>query len=76
MIEVKDLNFFAGKKKILSEVSFSLSEGGFNAIIGNNGSGKTTLLKCLTRNNKVNNGIIRLDNWDLNSSYCFLPYPN
>lgn len=70
MIEVRNLNYVAGKKKILSDISFSLSSGGFYGIIGNNGSGKTSLLKCLTRNNDVENGTITIDGRDLNS-YSF-----
>ena len=70
MIEVRNLNYVAGKKKILSDISFSLSSGGFYGIIGNNGSGKTSLLKCLTRNNDVVNGKIEIDGRDLNS-YSF-----
>lgn len=67
MIEVEGLSCFAGKKQILSDVSFCLSKGEFAALIGNNGSGKTTLLKCLTRNFAFQSGKIKIDQKDLSS---------
>lgn len=36
-----------GKRKILSDISFSLEEGRILGILGANGCGKTTLLKCI-----------------------------
>lgn len=37
MIEVKDLSFSYGQKKILDQVSFQLDSGEFMAVLGVNG---------------------------------------
>ena len=47
VLEVKDLDLFAGDKKLLSNVSFNLSRGEKCALVGDNGTGKSTLLKRL-----------------------------
>lgn len=70
MIEVRNLNFNAGGRMILSKVSFALEKGCFCGIVGNNGSGKTTLLRCLTRNNDIAKGKVWIDGRDI-VSYSF-----
>lgn len=45
IIEVKNLNLFAGNKLLLENASFKVKRGRKVGIIGDNGSGKTTLLK-------------------------------
>lgn len=45
LIEVKNLNLFAGNKLLLDNASFKVKGGRKVGIIGDNGSGKTTLLK-------------------------------
>lgn len=45
MIEIKNLEFFQGKKKILDGVSLTVPHKKFTGIIGPNGAGKSTLLK-------------------------------
>ena len=47
VLEVKDLDLYAGDKKLLSKVSFNLSRGEKCALVGDNGTGKSTLLKRL-----------------------------
>lgn len=47
MIEFKHVSVRLKGKQILENVSFSVREGAFTALLGRNGSGKTTLLKCL-----------------------------
>ncbi len=44
---VNHLNCSYGKKQILTDVTFSLSRGSVNGLLGANGSGKTTLLKAI-----------------------------
>ncbi|MBI2576468.1 ATP-binding cassette domain-containing protein [Candidatus Woesearchaeota archaeon] len=47
MIEVKNLCFSYENKEILKDISLTIKEGDFLAVIGHNGSGKTTLSKHL-----------------------------
>jgi len=46
-VEVRNLDVFAGKKRLLSDVNFSLPAGEILAIIGRSGQGKSTLLRLL-----------------------------
>ena len=49
MIEVRNLAFSFGKKRILRDVSFVVSPGEVVSVVGANGAGKTTLLRDLIR---------------------------
>lgn len=46
-LEVKDLSYSFGEKKVLKGVSFDVRPGEFMGLMGPNGSGKTTLLRCI-----------------------------
>lgn len=61
---IKNLYFYIGDNRILSDINLNISKGEFVGLIGPNGAGKTTLLKCI---NGINNGrgIIRLNNLNL-----------
>lgn len=48
MLELKDIYFSFGEKKILQGVSFTAQEGEILALIGISGSGKTTLFRLIT----------------------------
>ena len=50
---------------ILRQVSFSVEDGRFLAILGNNGVGKSTMLKCLNRILTPAGGEIQVDGDDL-----------
>lgn len=63
LIEVKDLSFVYGaktpyEKRALNNVTFSVDEGEFLAVVGATGSGKSTLIQHL-------NGLIRLQSGSL-----------
>lgn len=45
IVEVKNLNLFAGNKLLIENAAFKIKRGRKVGIIGDNGSGKTTLLK-------------------------------
>ena len=47
LLEVRHLNQSFGKEKILSDISFALSESIIVALLGPNGAGKTTLLRTI-----------------------------
>jgi iron complex transport system ATP-binding protein len=47
-IEIRDLSFSYGSKKVLQGISLNVDRGEMVGIIGPNGSGKTTLLKILS----------------------------
>ena len=47
MLELQDINFSAGGKHILKDISYTLDPGKFVAITGPNGSGKSTLAKII-----------------------------
>ncbi len=46
-IEVKQLQVFYDKKRVLTDISFDVYSKDYIAIVGDNGSGKSTLLKAL-----------------------------
>lgn len=48
MITVTELHKTIKKRKILNNVSFSISKGECVGLLGPNGAGKTTLIKCMT----------------------------
>lgn len=50
---------------ILHNVSFSLNEREFVALLGRNGSGKTTLLRTLTGSVKASNGSVSINGQDV-----------
>ena len=66
MLTVENLSFrYKGRPLILDDVSFSLENGHFLAILGNNGVGKSTLLKCFNRILTPCGGRISMDGVDL-----------
>lgn len=47
MLQIKDLNFQIGPKKILKDFNLTIAPGQMTAIIGPNGAGKTSLLRII-----------------------------
>lgn len=47
MIEINKVTFSYGRRPVLRDLSLSVADGDFCAILGPNGSGKTTLLKAI-----------------------------
>lgn len=66
-LEVKNICFSYGNKKILKNISFSCNNGVI-ALLGANGAGKTTLMKCLVGLNNISSGEILLNNEKLNQN--------
>ena len=48
-LEVKDLSFSWGSKRVLKKINLSIKSNQLVSILGVNGVGKTTLLKCINR---------------------------
>lgn len=61
MIELKQVNIFYGKKRVLEDVSFSFNPGEITALIGLNGCGKTTLMKAIMGLTPIQSGQVLLD---------------
>ncbi len=51
IIQVKDLDFFYGRFKALSDISIDIVTREITALIGPSGCGKSTFLRCLNRMN-------------------------
>lgn len=66
MLNVENLSFhYRSGPEILRQISFSLEEGQFLAILGNNGAGKSTMLKCFNQILRVKGGHVWMDGEDL-----------
>ena len=69
MIEIKDITKSYGHEKnkvdVLKDISFSIKEGSFVAIMGTSGSGKTTLLNCISGIDMIDSGEILYENKDI-----------
>ena len=67
IIEVNNIDFAYSKKdkKILNNVSLTLTEGQVMSILGPNGAGKSTLLNCIATLNNVDSGSIKLCGTDV-----------
>ncbi len=53
VIEIKNLDFYYGDSKALTDVSLSLPKNQVTAMIGPSGCGKSTLLRCINRMNDL-----------------------
>lgn len=62
MIRVKHLNYRAGARMLVEDLSFEVGSGEMLAVLGANGAGKSTLLKLLCREIKPASGQIYLHN--------------
>ena len=69
MIEIEDVDYLAGERKLLDACTCTIRPGQLTAILGPNGAGKTTLLRTITGELSPHRGNIAidgrsLDNWD------------
>jgi len=54
-----------GDEQVLRGVSIDVPEHSVTVLIGASGSGKSTLLRCVNLLTPVDDGVIRLDGWDI-----------
>jgi len=64
-IEINDLHFSHGPRKILDGITLAIPKGQTTAIMGPSGCGKTTLLRLISSQLKPNQGSILVDNIDI-----------
>ncbi|WP_117279909.1 ABC transporter ATP-binding protein [Streptococcus intermedius] len=64
-IELRDVSFSYGNKKIIDRVSLTIPEKTTTALVGPSGSGKTTLCNLIARFWDVDHGSISLDGHDV-----------
>lgn len=67
ILEVKNLSFSYGSKKVLKDISFNIAHGEKVIIIGPNGCGKTTLLRIISGYLKADEGEILLEGKNLDA---------
>lgn len=66
MLQADNITHKYGTEEVLHNVSFSLQQDSFVAIIGESGSGKTTLLSILSTLLKPTSGVVRIIGEDVN----------
>jgi len=64
MIEVRNLSFSYGARRVLRDVSFVVSPGEVVSVVGSNGAGKTTLLRILATLAVPDAGTVMMDGRD------------
>ena len=69
MIEIKNITKSYGHEKnkveVLKDISFSMKEDSFVAVMGTSGSGKTTLLNCISGIDMIDSGEILYEKKDI-----------
>ncbi len=61
ILELKDVDFSYGSKKVLNNISFSIKQGSFSVLLGLNGAGKSTVFSLITRLLKLEVGTININ---------------
>lgn len=64
-IEIRNLSFAHGEKKILSDINLTVEPGKTLALLGPSGAGKSSLIALLLRFYDYTDGSIRLDGFEL-----------
>ena len=64
-IELRNVTFAYGEKKILDNVSFTIEKGKVIALVGASGAGKSTLVDLIPRFHDVTGGAILIDGVDI-----------
>ena len=64
-LDAKNVSVSIAGKPIVRNLSIEVPDRKFSALLGANGSGKTTLLRSIYRTQKMDSGIVRLDDEDI-----------
>lgn len=64
-LEITELSFSYGSKKVLDDVSFNVNSGECTMLLGPNGAGKSTLFSLITRLYDSRNGSLKLCGYDV-----------
>ncbi|PIF03896.1 MAG: methionine ABC transporter ATP-binding protein [Arcobacter sp.] len=67
MIQIKNLNKYYGKVKVLNNISIDIPEGKIFAIVGHSGAGKSTLLRCINGLEDYSDGSLRVNDKEIKS---------
>jgi D-methionine transport system ATP-binding protein len=67
MINIKNLNKYYGKTKVLDDISIDIKKGEIFAIVGHSGAGKSTLLRCINGLEKYSDGSLKVNNREIKS---------
>ena len=67
MLSIEHLTAGYGSKKVLDDISLTIEDGCVTALIGPNGSGKTTLIRAVSGVLPVMNGVITVDDRQVNT---------
>ena len=65
LIEIHDLDYAFGARKIFSGLNLTIKKGQVTALMGPSGTGKTTLLRLITRQIVPDHGVILVDGVDI-----------
>ena len=65
ILKLKNVNKHIKSKKILNDITLSITKGSIIALIGPSGSGKTTLLRCINRLIEIDKGAIIYKNQNI-----------
>lgn len=60
-LEIKNLTKLFGQNRVLNDITFSVNEGEFLALLGPSGCGKTTILKIITGLEQPDSGDVFID---------------
>lgn len=64
-LTVQNISKYYGKQKALDDISFSIKKGEIVGFLGPNGAGKSTMMKILTTYLKADQGIARVNDYDI-----------
>jgi phospholipid/cholesterol/gamma-HCH transport system ATP-binding protein len=67
LVEIKNLSFSYGSRKIYDNVSLEIPKGKITALLGPSGTGKTTLLRLIGGQNVPDSGNVLFDDVDINN---------